>query len=162
MQSGYKVDTMLQAIPIVNNKFWIIERNGQKVGTLRLGKEYILTVQDKYARYPDLNSLLEKLDINFDQAKQLENKSKSKEFDVHGFPCKTKPYNDIFDLKRKLPLYTKTEKSQSFYCAGYYGIHFDNGWVRAYCPKLITLSRNEFIGPFKDKLEMLEQIKAKS
>jgi hypothetical protein len=161
MQSGYKKDIMLQAISIVDNKFWIIERNGQKVGTLRRGNDYVLTVASKNTRYPDLDSLLSKLDIRFDEVKKLPStSSNSKEYEVHGYPCKTNPHNSIFDLKRRLPLYTKTEKSQSFYCAGYYVINFDNGWVRAYCPKLITLSRNEYSGPFKSKLEMLGQIKA--
>ena len=77
-------------------------------------------------------------------------------FEVNDYTCKSKPFNGIFDLKRKLPLYTKTANSQSFFCAGYYCIKFENGWVPAYCPKLITLSRNEYKGPLKTKLEMTE------
>jgi len=42
MQSGYKKDIMLQAKPIVPNKFWIVEKNGQKVGTLRRDKDLYL------------------------------------------------------------------------------------------------------------------------
>ena len=38
-------------------------------------------------------------------------------------------------------------------------IKFDNGWVPAYCPKLITLGRNEFMGPFKTKLEANEALR---
>jgi hypothetical protein len=87
--------------------------------------------------------------------KELVNKEKE-EYDVHGYPCKTKPFNGLYDLKRKLPLYTKTEDSQSFFTAGYYCIEFENGWVPAYCPKLITLGRNNYLGPFKTKLEMTE------
>jgi len=160
MLSGYKVDTMLQAKPIVPDKFWIVERNGQKVGTLRRDEGFVLTVNDKKARFPDEATLLARAKISFGNA-IVKQKTKV-ENEVHGFPCKTKPYNGIYDLKRKLPLYTKTEKSQSFYCAGYYCIEFENGWVKAYCPKLITLSRNNFIGPLKTKLEMQEQLRKMS
>ena len=66
----------------------------------------------------------------------------------------------IVELKRKLPLYTKTENSQSFFCAGYYVVHWEDGsHSPSYCPKLITLSRYEFDGPFKTKMEMQETLR---
>ena len=87
-------------------------------------------------------------------------KKQSKEYEVHGYACKTNPHNPIYDLKRKLPLYTKTSDSQSFFCAGYYVIHWEDGnHSPAYCPKLITLSRYTYDGPFKTKLEMQETLR---
>ena len=94
MQNGYREDIMLHAKPIVQDKFWIVEKNGEKVGTLRRDKDFVLTV-----------------------------------------------------------------KSQSFYCAGYYIINFETGWMKAYCPKLITLTRNQFEGPYKTKFEIQEQLR---
>ena len=32
--------------------------------------------------------------------------------------------------------------------------HFEKGWVKSFCPKLITVERYETQGPFKTKLEM--------
>ena len=158
MQSGYSEDTMLQAKAIVPDKFWIVEKNGEKVGTLRRGKEYILTVNSKNARFPDQETLTAKTKISFSNL--VEKKVPvTDDFEVHGYPCKTQPHNEIFDVKRKLPLYTKTPKSQSFHCAGYYIINFDNGWMKSYCPKLITLTRNQFEGPYKTKFEMQEQLR---
>jgi len=75
-------------------------------------------------------------------------------FDVHGFPCSQHPYNPMFDVQKQLPVYTKTPKSKSQFCAGYYIICFEKGWRKAYCPKMITLSRYEYRGPMKTKLEM--------
>lgn len=158
MQSGYKKDIMLQAKPIVPNKFWIVEKNGQKVGTLRRDKDFVLTVENKNARFPDEATLLARAKISFGNLVEVVEEPK-RQHDVHGYPCKSEPHNDIFDVKRKLPLYTKTPKSQSFYCAGYYIIKFDQGWVKSYCPKLITLGRNEYKGPYKDRLEMQEQLR---
>ena len=55
----------------------------------------------------------------------------------------------IYDVHRKLALFTKSIKSKSLYCAGYYIIQFDKGWVKSFCPKLITLERYNYKGPFK-------------
>ena len=83
-----------------------------------------------------------------DAAVQIDN------FDVHGFPCSQHPYNPMFDVQKQLPVYTKTPKSKSQFCAGYYIICFEKGWRKAYCPKMITLSRYKYQGPMKTKLEM--------
>jgi hypothetical protein len=40
------------------------------------------------------------------------------------------------------------------YCAGYYIIKFEKGWVKSFCPKVITIERNEHKGPFKTEIEM--------
>ena len=146
------------AKPVLEDKFWILEDNGQKVGTIRSNENgVVLTVGKENHSFKRLEELKQKMKVSF-TGKELVNKEKV-EYDVHGYFCKTKPYNAIFDLKRKLPLYTKTEGSQSFFCAGYYCIEFDHGWVPASCPKLITLSRNNYLGPFKTKLEMTETLR---
>jgi hypothetical protein len=74
--------------------------------------------------------------------------------EVHNYPTSTVPYNTMLDVQRKLPLFTKSSKSKSLYCAGYYIIKFDKGWVKSFCPKLITVERYETKGPFKSDLEM--------
>ena len=60
----------------------------------------------------------------------------------------------MFDVQKQLPIYTKTPKSKSMFCAGYYIICFDKGWRKAYCPKAITLQRYPYKGPIKSKIEM--------
>ena len=146
------------AKPVLEDKFWILEDNGQKVGTIRSNENgVVLTVGKENHSFKRLEELKQKMKVSF-TGKELVNKEKE-EYDVHGYPCKTKPFNGLYDLKRKLPLYTKTEDSQSFFTAGYYCIEFENGWVPAYCPKLITLGRNNYLGPFKTKLEMTETLR---
>jgi len=81
-----------------------------------------------------------------------------KNYIVYGFPTSVNPYNTMYDVKRKLPLFTKSEKSKSAYCAGYYIIRFDKGWVKSFCPKLITVERYETRGPFKTELEMRQEL----
>jgi hypothetical protein len=78
---------------------------------------------------------------------------------VHGFPTSVNPHNTMYDVKRKLPLFTKSDKSKSAYCAGYYIIRFDKGWVKSFCPKLITIERYESKGPFKTEMEMRSELR---
>ena len=48
----------------------------------------------------------------------------------------------MYNVQKKLPLLQKSKKSKSLYCAGYYYIiKFDKGWVRSFCPKLVTLEK---------------------
>ena len=39
-----------------------------------------------------------------------------------------------------------------------YIIRFENGWVRSFCPKLITLERYPNKGPFKTTVEMKQEL----
>ena len=78
---------------------------------------------------------------------------------VHGYPTSVIPFNTMYDVKRKLPLFTKSNKSKSAYCAGYYIIQFDKGWVKSFCPKLITIERYNFKGPFKTEIEMRQELR---
>ena len=83
---------------------------------------------------------------------------KPKEFEIYGFSTSCAPYNPMFDVKQRLALFTKSKKSKSLYCAGYFIIRFDKGWVKSFCPKLITVERYETEGPFKTDLEMRQQL----
>jgi hypothetical protein len=78
--------------------------------------------------------------------------------EVYGYPTSAQPFNPLLDVQRKLPLFTKSEKSKSLYCAGYYIIHFEKGWVKSFCPKLITVERYEYQGPFKTTVEMKQAL----
>lgn len=144
------------AKPVLENKFWIVENNGQKVGTIRSNDHGIVLQVGKENR--TFNDIKELTNVSFTDKDVV--KTEKQEYEVHDYPCKTQPYNPIFDLKRKLPLYTKTENSQSFFCAGYYVVHWEDGsHSPSYCPKLITLSRYEFDGPFKTRIEMQETLR---
>ena len=101
-----------------------------------------------------------KYNINFVKAERV--KKEKAEHDVYGFPTSSAPSNQVLDVQRYLPIYTKGAKSKSFYCAGYYTVQFNNTWVRAYCPKLITLNRYEFEGPFKTEERMLAAMKERN
>jgi len=141
---------------ILKDKFWLVIDNGKNVGTISFDNDhYIVNSDGKYEVYKNKSNIKKKLgDLTWTQLKIQE----TTQYDVHKFVCNSKPYNSMWDLKKKLPLFTKSEKSKSVYCAGYYIIKFNKGWVKSFCPKLITIERYDYKGPFKTEIEMRQQL----
>lgn len=146
----------IHATPIIPEKFWIIEQDGVKLATLRKNEEnrFVLSNNGGIKIYDNAQSLTKEFGKDFFVAKIVKESNQSNENEVQGYPASCKPHNSMYDIRRRLPLFTKSDDSKSLYCAGYYVIHFDKGWVKSFCPKLITLQRYEYKGPFKTELEM--------
>jgi hypothetical protein len=108
--------------------------------------------------YDTRKSLTDQFGKDFFVAKIIKEATNAPIQEVHGYPSSCIPHNPMYDIKRKLPLFTKSQDSKSVYCAGYYVIRFDKGWVKSHCPKLITLQRYEYQGPFKTELEMKQRL----
>jgi hypothetical protein len=149
----------LKAKEILKNRFWIVEENEVKVGTLSISEDKFMLSSAEGVKFFDNERQLKKNLGNMLFEAQTEIKiPESADKIVSNFPTSCTPYNSMFDVKRKLPLFTKSVKSKSLYCAGYYTIHFDKGWVKSFCPKLITIERYDFRGPFKTELEMKQEL----
>ena len=149
----------MKAKAIVEDKFWIIEQdNGERIGTVAVKNNTVTAVIDnKILTFKNLDELSAKCNITFSKKAKPSKTSTSNE--VYGYPTAHTPNNALWHVERKLPIYTKTEKSNSYHCAGYYIIRFEHGWVKSFSPKLITLQRYEYKGPFKNKVEMMEQLR---
>ena len=144
----------LTAKPVLEDKFWIMEDEGVRIGTLSKNDEgFVVSSKGKIDFYKSERHLKKKFGNNFLIA-NIKTNQKEVTKDVHGYPTRTIPYNSMYDIQRKLPLFTKSEKSKSVYCAGYYLVKFNVNWLKSYCPKLITIERNEYLGPYKTELEM--------
>jgi hypothetical protein len=139
---------------LIPNKEWIIENSGKKIGSIAKNKKgYVFIRNGQIAElksYKDVVETLATVDKKKFQTFEIEPLTHT----IYNYPCRCKPYNPLYDVKNKLPLYTKNLKSKSRYCAGYYVIQFQKGWLRSFCPKLITLERNPYQGPFKTAQEM--------
>jgi hypothetical protein len=146
----------LHAKPIIENKFWIVEQDGEKVATLRKNEDnhFVMSNEDGVKVYPNKESLTRQFGKDFFVARIVREANDAQPNEVHGYSTSVEPHNSMFDIQRKLPLFTKSSDSKSLYCAGYYVIRFEKGWVKSFCPKLITLQRYESKGPFKTDLEM--------
>ena len=146
----------LKAKEIVDGKFWILESNGSKVATLSWNDDRYMLSDINGTRFVKNTKQLEK-DLGKVSWDKLEITEISVN-EVHGFPTSCKPFNPLYDVAKKLPLFTKSNKSKSLYCAGYYIIRFDKGWVKSFCPKSITLDRYGYKGPFRTSLEMRTEL----
>lgn len=136
------------AKPVVKNKYWIVEEDGHKIATIQAIDEggYAYVHNDQRERFPSINLLSNKYNIVFDNPKTAKSKPVH---DCYGFPCDGVPYNEVWDVNRRLPIYNKEAKSKSLYCAGYYVVKFNNAWVKEFCPKNITIARYEYHGPYR-------------
>jgi hypothetical protein len=137
-----------------------VESGGTKIATIQAIDEggFVYVHDDQREMFPSIKLLSKKYNIEFVKAERPR-REKQDVYEVYGFPTPNQPNNEVLDVQRYLPIYTKGAKSKSFFCAGYYIIRFSNTWVRAYCPKLITLNRYEYQGPFKTQEAMLESMR---
>lgn len=153
----------LHAKPIIDNKFWIVEKDGQKFATLRKDEDrFVMSNEQGIKIYKDKASITKQFGKDFFVAKIIKEADDALPNEVHGFETSAEPHNAMFDIKRKLPLFTKSKDSKSLYCAGFYVIKFDKGWVKSFCPKLITLQRYPYKGPFKTEIEMKQVLSSVS
>jgi hypothetical protein len=159
--------TEVQTKALIDGKFWLIEAEGEKLGTLTKEKKgYSFMRQGRKVDIADLAvfQTLFGLTINEEQLKKekLSTKVDVQGYSIYEFPCSSKPYNPVYDVRQRLPIYSKSDKSKSQYCAGYYVIKFRKGWVKSFCPKLITLERYPNQGPFKTEIEMKQVLSSMS
>ena len=148
----------MNAKEIVKNKFWIVQDNGKSIGTISFNDEQYMLSDASGSRFFDNTHAIEKTLKSQVSWQSLEIKETFSANEVHEYPTSCTPYNSMYDVRKRLPLFTKSDKSKSLYCAGYYTIRFEKGWVKSFCPKLITLERYEFRGPFKTELEMRSEL----
>lgn len=145
------------AKPILKDKFWILEENNIRVGTISWNEDrFVVSNASGTHFFKNKKQLTAKYQFLV-WGKDQPNTTK-KSFDVYGFPTSVEPNNPMYDVKRKLPLFTKSNNSKSIYCAGYYIIQFEKGWVKSFCPKLITIERYPFKGPYKNEFIMKQEL----
>ena len=147
---------MIKTKTILKDKFWILEDQGVRVGTLSISEDKFMFSGPSGTKYFDSETALKKTfgkGVMINEV-PVQEEQDNVEKEAYGYPTSTTPYNPMLDIQRKLPLFTKSAKSKSLYCAGYYIIHFDKGWVKSFCPKQITVERYETKGPFKTDIEM--------
>lgn len=137
------------AKPVVKNKFWIVEEDGEQIATIQAIEDggYAYVHNERREVFPTIKLLAEKYRIHLAKSASAAKTAKGN-WEVHGFPVNGRPHNVLYNVPRRLPVYTKTNKSRSYYCAGYYLIKLKDEWESHFCPKLITVNRYPTQGPF--------------
>jgi len=137
---------MILAKPVIANKYWILKENDQKIGTVEANTEgFTVRMYNDAVEFKTIRTIKNRTKITFEDppAKRKENKDHA----VNGFATDSMPYNAIYDVQRRLPIYTKQRKSKSWFAAGWYQVNANGHWTTEFCPKLILLQRYEYRGP---------------
>ena len=142
---------------LIPEKEWLIKDGPKKIGSIaKIKRGYMVLQKGKVTTFKDLAEIKNAIGVAFFEETIKKVKKEVTEqttYSIYDYPCKTKPFEPLYNVQKKLPLYTKRAKSKSQHCAGHYIIKFRKGWVKSFCPKLITLERYPFQGPWKTEEE---------
>ena len=140
---------MITAKPVIKNKFWILQNEEGKVGTVEKSKSgFLLRANGVSEEFKTIKTIKNKTKIVFEDPAENQ---KGFENQVNGFPTDSKPYNAVYNVKDRLPIFTKENKSKSWYAAGYYRVTINGKTETMFCPKLILLQRYDYVGPVKTR-----------
>jgi len=139
---------MIIAKTVIPNQYWILQQDNQKIGNIEAAPDgYAVKIMQQTQKFKTINMVKNRIGVEFQSTPARQTKSHTKH-QVHGFPTTSKPHNAIYDVKHRVPLWTKDANSKSWYAAGWYKIKQGRSWSVIQCPKLITLNRYRYQGPF--------------
>ena len=146
----------LIAKPIVKGEFWVVTDGDKKVGNvIANGSGFEVKLNGSQSHFKNANDVKRKTRIQFQTLKTDKTQPK---LPFSSYPTTAKVYNSILDVKRKLHLYTKTQKSKCYYAAGYYVLNQTGQNEVVFCPKYIFIQRYPYAGPFKTEAEAKSMI----
>jgi hypothetical protein len=144
----------LIAKPVIDKQFWILQDGNNKVGNIEAcAGGYQVKIRNQTAQFKTIKMVAQRINIEFESVGRP-NKIKSASNVIHGYAAAGRSYNPVWDVKMKLPIYTKTKKSKSWFAAGWYQIKKGRSWSVVQDPKLIVLQRYAYQGPFHSQQEV--------
>ena len=143
---------MLVAKVVADKQYWILQEADQKVGNIEAWNGgYQVCIRDQVTQFKTIKLAARESNIVFEKSVVP---SKPDNTIVHGFPVGGRCHNPVWDVAHRLPLYTKTRKSKSWFAAGWYSLKRGRNWKVVQDPKLIALQRYPYQGPFHSKEEV--------
>ena len=147
--------TRLRAKPVVANRYWILHRDDSKIGEIELTSDgCAVKLPGRVAVFKNVKTAGRATNIEFDPPSRLSKPDRTR---VHGFDTGCTAHNGVWNVKLKIPLFTKTAKSKSWYAAGWYAVRHNRTWKVIQNPKLILLERYSFRGPFNSQEQANDQ-----
>jgi hypothetical protein len=138
----------LIALPVVDNQFWILKENDRKVGNIEAcAGGYQVRINNQIAQFKTIKLAARYVNIEFKLAGKISKPGLAQNH-VHGYPSAGRVYNPMWDVSQQLPVYTKTNKSKSWFAAGWYNVRKGRTWRTVLAPKLIVLQRYAYQGPY--------------
>lgn len=139
----------LVAKPIVKGEYWVVTDGDKKVGNvIANGSGYDVKLHGNVEHFENTSAIKRKRNIEF-----VNPTTNKKEVVFNDYPTPDKTYNNVYDVKRKLHLFTMTPKSKCYHASGYFAMKQNEEKSVIFCPKYIFIQRYQYIGPFKTKTE---------
>ena len=138
----------LIAKPVIDKQFWILQDGNQKVGNVEAcDGGYQVKINNQITQFKTIKMAARHVNIEFESAYKPATVRQVLDH-VHGYPAEGRIYNPMWDVSQQLPVYTKTNKSKSWFAAGWYRVRRGRNWFTMQAPKLIVLQRYPYAGPF--------------
>ena len=145
---------MIVAKSVVPNQYWILKQDDRKVGNIEAGPDgFQVRLNDRVQQFKNLHTIEQQVHIDFEPVLAASKPAVINQ--VNGYHTTSFPYNAIYDVKHQVPLWTRDDRSKSWYTAGWYKIKKGRSWSVVECPKLITLERYTYQGPYHSQAEAL-------
>jgi hypothetical protein len=146
----------LIAKPVIDKQFWILQDGNQKVGNIEAcAGGYQVKLHNQIAQFKTIKMAAQRANIQFESAECLVRSKPTKNI-VHGYSAVSRVNNPMWDVKMKVPIYTKTSKSKSWFAAGWYRVKKGRNWTVTQDPKLIVLQRYHYVGPFHTEEQAID------
>ena len=141
----------LIALPVIDKQYWILKDDDRKVGNVEAcAGGYQVKINNQIEQYKTIKMVEQRVHVHFESTPKTI-KEKSSTNLVHGYPAAGRIYNPVWNVPHKLPIYTKTNKSKSWFAAGWYKVKKGRNWRVLQGPKLIMLQRYTYTGPYYTK-----------
>lgn len=145
ISSTKNIDMSLIAKPIVKDQLWVVTDGTNKVGNVEYtGDGYSLKIGNRIANFESKKDIKRLVEIQFQRP--VAPPRGLAPWAV--WPTTGRTHNDMFDIKRKLHIYTKTKKSRCYHAAGWFRIKMGDAWQTVFCPKYIFVQRYQYTGPY--------------
>lgn len=145
---------MIKLKPITERSWLVLTDAMDRVGILsEQHDKLVLLIKDGKTIFKNRSEIVEFFNEDIFDNIVVDHKKEVKEYFVSGFPADADNPHEP-DVEHELPIYSKTETSETYYAAGYYCINFPKGWLTAFCPKAQTLTKYGYDGPYKTESDM--------
>lgn len=150
---------IIQLKEITDNSWLVItEKEQEKIGLLSACRNgtFILLSKSGKAKFENKKDVTNFFEENIFDNIIITALTTETNFTISSYPVDfDHPFEaDSENKVSDLPLYTKTKASKIYHCAGYYCIKFPKGWTSSFSPKLSTLQKYKYGGPWKTEMEM--------
>ena len=136
----------LIAKPVVKDKFWVVTDGTARVGNIVARSEgYDLKLNSGIEHFKNTAAIKKQRHIDFTNIKS---QTVSSPAPFKEYPTPKRIYNSMFDLQKRVHVFTKSIDSKCYYVAGWFKFLDNEELDIQFCHKYLFIQRYKYIGPF--------------